>query len=285
MATATAPATSAGDAAFDIRRLTPHIGAEVSGIDLSKPISEATAKALHRAWLDYHVLVFRGQRLTDDDQVRFARIFGEPVGSRAMKQANPHVMLISNIREDGQLIGQLPDGEMQFHTDSVYMEKPLKGAILYAVEVPRTGGNTLFTSTIAAYEALSREEKRKLAGLTAFNAFDYETQVRTGKFDPKKGPNWVQPVIRTHPETSRKAIYVNRLMTQHVVGMPAHESDALLERLWALCESPEFIYSHVWAPGDVLMWDNRCTQHARTDFPFGERRLLRRVGLEGDKPY
>lgn len=277
--------TAGAAAQFEVRRLSPHIGAELVGLDLSKPLAPETAAAVRKAWLDHHVIVVRDQRLSEDDQIRFARIFGEPVGSRSMQQANPQVMLISNIRENGKLIGVLPDGELQFHADSVYLERPLMGAILYAVELPSTGGNTKFASTIAAYEALSRGEKRRLSGLTALNAFDYDTQVRTGRFDLSKGPHFVHPVIRTHPETSRKGIFVNRLMTQHIVGMPAKESDALLERLWSLCEQPEYTYEHVWRVGDLLLWDNRCTQHARNDFPAGERRLLRRVGIEGDKPY
>lgn len=276
---------SPGAQAFDVRRLSPHIGGEVTGLDLAQPLAPETFAALRKAWLEHQVLVFRDQKLSDDDQVRFARYFGTPIGSRSMQQANPHVMLISNIRENGQVIGQLPDGELQFHADSVFLEKPLMGAILHSVEVPASGGNTMFASTYAAYDALSREDKRRLSGLTAVNAFDYATQVRTGRFDTSKGPHWTHPVIRTHPETGRKGIFVNRLMTQHIVGLPLAESDALLPRLWELCERPAHIYEHVWRVGDVLMWDNRCTQHARTDFPEGERRLLRRVGIEGDKPY
>jgi taurine dioxygenase len=270
---------------FEVCRLTPHIGAEVTGLDLSWPLSPATVSAVHRAWLDHHVLVFRGQQLSEEDQVRFARYFGDPVGSRSMAQANPNVMLISNIRENGRPIGQLPDGELQFHADSVFLEKPLKGAILYAVELPATGGNTMFASTYAAYDALSGDEKKRLAGLSAINAFDYATQVRTGRLELTKVPHAVHPVVRTHPETGRKGIFVNRLMTQAIVDLPEAESDALLARLWSLCERRDFIYEHVWRLGDLLIWDNRCTQHARTDFPAGERRLLRRVGIEGDRPY
>jgi taurine dioxygenase len=285
MAISNAPATATTTPHFTLTCLTPHIGAAVTGLDLSQPIGDAAVAALRQAWLDHHVLVFRDQKLTEDGQVRFARHFGEPVGSRSMKQANPHVMLISNIREDGQLIGQLPDGELQFHTDSVFLEKPLKGAILHAIEVPSTGGNTMFTSTRAAYDALPRDEQRRLSGLSALNAFDYETQVRTGRFNTSKGPHWTHPVIRTHPESGRKGIFVNRLMTQYIVGVPAKESDMVLARLWEICERREFMYEHVWQSGDVLMWDNRCTQHARADFPPDQRRLLRRVGLQGDKPY
>ena len=277
--------TEANGVPFAVRRLSPHIGGEVIGLDLSRELAPEVVAAVRLAWLQHQVLLFRDQTLTDDDQVRFARMFGEPVGSRSMKQANPNVMLISNVRENGQLIGVLPDGELQFHADSIYLEKPLMGAILYAVELPSTGGNTKFSSTYAAYDALSRDEKRRLSGLTALNAYDYETQVRTGRFDPSKGPHYKHPVVRTHPETGRKGIFVNRLMSQHIVGLPAKESDAILARLWDLCECPEFTYEHVWRVGDVVLWDNRCTQHARTDFPASERRLLRRVGIEGDKPY
>ncbi len=278
-------ASDADIVSFEVRRLTTHIGGEITGLDLSRPMSVATAAALRKAWLDHHVLVVRDQHLSDDDQIRFARIFGEPIGARSAQQPNPNVMLISNIRENGKLIGQLPDGELQFHADSVFLDKPLMGAALYAVEIPSTGGHTLFTSTHAAYDLLSREDKRRLSGMTALNAFDYATQVRTGRFDTSKGPHAVHPVIRTHPETGRKGIFVNRLMTQHIVGLPQRESDALLARLWELCERPEHTYEHIWRVGDLLLWDNRCTQHARTDFPPGQRRLLRRVGIEGDKPY
>jgi taurine dioxygenase len=285
MTAATAHGSESRDAAFTVRRLTPCIAGEVSGLDLSQALSEPTVQSLRKAWLEHLVLVFREQTLSDDDLVCFARCFGTPIGARSTEQTNPNVMLISNIRENGKLIGLLPDGELQFHADSVFLEKPLMGAILSSVELPSTGGNTLFASTYAAYDALSREEKRRLSGLTAVNAFDYATQVRTGRFDISKGPHWTHPVIRTHPETGRKGIFVNRLMTQHIVGMPQAESDALLSRLWELCERRELVYEHVWRVGDVVMWDNRCTQHARTDFPEGERRLLRRVGIEGDKPY
>lgn len=285
MSVSATASTADTPAPFEVRRLTKHIGGEVTGLDLSQPISAGTAAALRKAWLEHQILVFRVQTLSDTDQVSFARLFGEPVGSRAMQQANPNVMLISNVRENGKVIGQLPDGEMQFHADSVYIERPLMGAILHSVEVPSTGGNTKFASTYAAYDLLSRDEKRRLSGMTALNAFDYATQVRTGKFDASKAPHHVHPVIRTHPETGRKGIFVNRLMTQSIVGLPAKESDALLEQLWALCERAEHTYEHVWRVGDVLLWDNRCTQHARTDFPAGERRLLRRVGIQGDKPY
>ena len=277
--------------AFDIRPLSPALGAEVRGVDLAVPLEDATFAAIYAAWLDHLVLVFPGQTLTERQQVRFAERFGEPVGQRSKSriddrdERDSRVMLISNIRENGTPIGLLPDGELMFHTDSVYLERPLKGAMLYAEEIPDTGGNTLFVNMYAAYEALDPDLKARIDGLQATNVFDYETQVKTGRLDRSKVKNHDQPVVRTHPETGRRALYVNRLMTEEIVGLPAADSDALLGRLFDHAEQRAFVYEHVWRLGDLVMWDNRCTMHARTDFPAGQRRLLRRVGLEGDVPF
>lgn len=194
-------------------------------------------------------------------------------------------MLITNVRENGTPIGALPDGELMFHSDSVFLEKPLMGAMLYAEEIPSTGGNTLFANMYAAYDSLPASLKEKLDGLQATNVFDYETQVKTSRFDRATAPHAEHPAIRTHPETGRRALYVNRLMTEELVGLPAAESDDLLARLFDHAEDRAHVYEHVWQKDDLVMWDNRCTQHARTDFPAGERRLLRRVGIEGDRPF
>ena len=193
-------------------------------------------------------------------------------------------MVISNVRENGEPIGALPDGELMFHSDSVFLDKPLMGAMLYAEELPSTGGNTLFASMYAAYDMLSDTQKARVDGLRAVNVFDYETQVKSGSYDRSTSPHATHPVVRTHPETGRKALYVNRLMTEEIVDLPADESDALLQILFAHAEARDHVYEHVWQLNDLVMWDNRCTQHARTDFPATERRLLRRVGIEGDAP-
>lgn len=193
-------------------------------------------------------------------------------------------MLISNIRQNGEPIGLLPDGELMFHSDSVFLEKPLMGAMLYAEEIPSTGGNTLFANMYDAYDSLTDELKTRLTGLQAVHVFDYETQVKSGRFDRSSAPHATHPAIRTHPETGRKALYVNRLMTEELVGLPRAENDDLLQRLYRHAEDSTHVYEHIWQVNDLVMWDNRCTQHARTDFPTGERRLLRRVGIEGDRP-
>jgi taurine dioxygenase len=192
-------------------------------------------------------------------------------------------MLISNIREDGKPIGALPDGEMHFHSDQCHQEIPAKATLLYAIEVPSRGGDTLFSNCYSAYEALPAELKQRIAGRWALNAYTSDTTLRTASYGDAKSSCW-HPVVRTHPATGRKALYVNRLMTREIEGLPPDESDAVLQRLFDHQEERNLVYQHVWRPGDILMWDNRCTVHARTDFSSGERRLLRRVTILGEKP-
>ena len=248
----------------------------------------STIDEIRAAWLAHLVLVFRCGEISEDDQIRFASYFGETVGARS-KQRNDggdrRLMLISNVRENGEAIGSLPDGELMFHSDSVFLEKPLMSAMLYAEEIPSTGGNTLFANMYTAYDSLPEDLKERLNGLQATNVFDYETQVKTGRFDRSTAPHASHPAIRTHPETGRKALYVNRLMTEELVGLPAAESGDILRQLFDHAEDRTHVYEHVWQVNDLVMWDNRCTQHARTDFPAGERRLLRRIGIEGDRPF
>ena len=158
-------------------------------------------------------------------------------------------------------------------------------SMLYAIEVPSVGGNTLFANGYKAYETLSPEIKRRIEGRKALNAYDYHTAAMKRGTQLAQGvPFYIHPVVRTHPATGRRALYVNRLMTVRIEDMPEEESDELLQLLFDHQERREFIYEHVWRPGDLLMWDNRCTLHARTDFSPGERRLLRRVTILGEKP-
>jgi taurine dioxygenase len=233
------------------------------------------------------VILFRGQGLTEERQVRFAEKFGPParIHTSQFVRGHPAVMLISNIREDGKPIGALPDGEMQFHSDQCHQERPAMASMLYAIEVPGVGGDTLFANGYLAYETLPDEVKRRIAGRRALNAYDYDNAAtRRGSRLAEGVPSCMHPVVRTHPATGRKALYVNRLMTVRIEGLPERESDELLDYLFDHQERPEFVYEHVWRPGDLLMWDNRCTLHARTDFSPDERRLMRRVTILGEKP-
>ncbi len=273
--------------ALTITPLSDACGAEIGGVDLTLALDAETAAAIRRAWLDHLVVVFRGRALSQDDQERFCRAFGafERVKSgRAMDDDNPHVMYVSNVRDEG-LVTTLEDGEMWFHSDQCYFEQPVWATTLYAEEVPSRGGNTRFANCYAAYDTLPEDIKRRLAGRRALNAYDYGDQMLVKDAPrPADAPQFVHPVIRTHPETGRKAIYVNRLMTEHIVDMDAGESRELLETLYGHVEQPRFVYEHIWRPHDLVMWDNRCTLHARTDFDPVVRRKLRRMRIKGDRP-
>jgi taurine dioxygenase len=269
------------------RRLSAALGAELIGIDLRRDIGSETFAQILAAWHEHLVILVRDQDLDEEDQVRFAERFGPPavIHTKQFVRNHPAVMLISNIREDGKPIGALPDGEMQFHTDQCHQERPAMASMLYAIEVPSVGGNTLFANGYAAYETLPAEMKRRIEGKKALNAYDYEGAATRRSTRLADGvPSYAHPVVRTHPATGRKALYVNRLMTVRIEGMPPQESDQILDFLFDHQERRELIYEHVWQRGDLLMWDNRCTLHARTDFHPDERRLMRRVTILGEKP-
>ena len=274
--------------------LSPACGAEISGIDLTRPLAPAQVHAVHQAWTQHLVLVFRGQTLSQDDQLRFASYFGE-LGSRkqapqalrsraeGIQQDHEKVLLVTNIKLDGQPIGAFGDGEFWFHIDSGYSARPYKYTFLYALELPSRGGNTLFSNMYKAAEAVPPELRAKLAGKRALHIHEYNrARQASHSGDISDIPHCFHPVFITHPETGRKALFVDRLMTTRIEDLNEEESAATLAELYVIGERREFIYEHVWKLGDFLMWDNRCTIHARTDFPKEERRLLRRCTVEGD---
>jgi taurine dioxygenase len=273
--------------ALGVRPLSSALGAEILGLDLRDDIDARVFAQIRDAWHQNLVIVLRGQNMSEEDQVRFAEKFGPPavIHTKQFVRNHPAVMLISNIREDGKPIGALPDGEMHFHTDQCHQERPAMASMLYALEVPPAGGNTLFANGYTAYETLPPEIKRRIDGRKALNAYDYETAAtKRGTRLSQSVPSYAHPVVRTHPATGRKALYVNRLMTVRIEGLPAQESEDLLAMLFDHQERREFIYEHVWRVGDLVIWDNRCTLHARTDFSPDERRLMRRVTILGEKP-
>jgi taurine dioxygenase len=278
-----------GAAALQLQPLSKHIGCEVKGIDLREPVAPTTASAIYHAWLDHAVLLFRDQDLSQEDLIRITGIFGEfaPLGRPAhtlpkgFAKILPNIMLISNIRENGETIGALPDGEMLFHHDTIHRDEPHKATLLYSVEIPTYGGDTLFASGTAAYDALDSAMKRKLEGLKAVHYYVYNSVKRDDKQAVNAASQAVHPVVRTHEETGRKALYVNRLMSVRIEGVQEAESDATLDFLFDHSEKSEFVYSHVWRKGDLIIWDNRCSSHARTDFPSDQRRLLLRTTVRG----
>ncbi len=267
--------------------LSPALGIEVGGVDLAQPLDDAAFARIRAAWYEGLILLFRGQSLDEAAQAAFAARFGPLAGvlnKHGGSGTHPGVMYISNIVENGKLIGALPDGEMYFHSDQCYVEKPAMATMLYAMEIPSRGGNTLFANMYRAYETLPEALKARLDGKLAMNVYDYAGSATTRGQAAADAPRYAHPVFRTHPETGRKALYVNRLMTTAIEGLDAAESDAVLEQLFDHAEQPGNVYEHVWRPGDLILWDNRCTLHARTDFDASERRKLRRVVVLGEKP-
>jgi len=282
---------------IEVTPLSGACGAEIRGVDLKRPLTQAQVNAIKDAWARHLVLVFRGQDVSQDDQLRFAAYFGdlgsrkkapEPLRSRAEGIAQDHekVLLVSNIKVDGVPIGAFGEGEFWFHIDSGYSAKPYKYTFLYALELPSTGGNTMFSNMYRAYDAVPAPLKEKLHGKKALHIHEYNRAKQANHAgDISNIPHYYHPVFITHPDTGHKTLFVDRLMTTRIEGVSQEESDAILEQLYNIGERRDFIFEHVWKLGDFLMWDNRCTIHARTDFPKEERRLLRRCTVEGEPLY
>jgi taurine dioxygenase len=286
--------TLTGKARIEVVLLTRHIGAEIRGIDLRDEPDEETVRAIYQAWLDHLVLIFPEQKLEQEDLIRATGFFGQ-IGTlsrppkyfpKGYSKLLPGIMMISNIRENGEPIGALPDGEMMFHHDMIHAEVPSKATLLYSVEIPSTGGNTLFASGYAAYDTLDPAIRERLEGKKALHHYNYGSTIKGDNRGTEAFAERVHPVFRTHEDTGKKAIYVNRLMTVRVLDIPEDESDRLLNAVYDHAEKREFGYEHVWRVGDLLLWDNRCSSHARTDFPSTERRLMFRTTIEGNvRPY
>jgi taurine dioxygenase len=294
------PATpAAGDAApqaFDIRPFDGALGAEVVGLDLSRPVSGDDFRRIHRAHLDHHVLVFRDQRISPAEQVAFSRRFG-PLQIHVLKnfqlEGYPEILIVSNILDDaGRPIG-LGDAGHYWHSDLSYKDKPSLGSLLHAQELPSEGGDTLFANQHAAYDALPDELKARIDGLQAEHSYlaKYEELRARNPWRPKLTPAQidevapaVHPVVRTHPETGRKALFVSEHFTTRIVGLPEAEGRALLDELFARAVRPEFVYRHAWRPHDMVFWDNRSVQHLAAGTPDHLRRKLYRTTIEGDLP-
>ena len=274
---------------LDIRPLSDVIGAEICGVDLSKPLGNETVNTINDAWREHIVLLFRDQNIDADQQIAFAERFGDVgVRSRPAERRpegadyNASVMLVSNVKKDGKYIGSLPDGEMWFHHDMCYDKAPHKGTFLYAMELPSAGGNTLFANMYAAYDKLSDDMKQRVLGKRALQIYDFATRETVDISDDiSKYKHEIQPVTITHPVTHRRALYVNPLITARIEDMSEADSRAMLNELFAFADNSSLTYEHEWRKGDLMMWDNWCSCHARTDFPASERRMLRRCTIKG----
>jgi taurine dioxygenase len=274
------------------------LGAEIRGLDLSKPLSDAEFEAVEQAWYDHSVLLFRGQqKVSDEDLIRFSRHFGEldiaPASATDMagsqEKSRPEIWIISNVVENGKPIGALGDKEAEWHTDMSYVAEPPMASVLHSREIPRQGGDTSFANMYKALEALPADLYAAIEGRTCNHDASMTSvgELRAGAStvaDVRTAPGARHPVIRTHPVTGGKSLYLGRRLNGYVEGYPIAESEKLLDRLWAHCAKPEFAWTHKWAVGDLLIWDNRCAIHRRDSFDGSERRVMHRTQIKGDAP-
>ena len=272
---------------ISVTPLSPALGAEISSVDLGDDLDQRTVDEIRHALHEHIVVVFRDQDLSEEQQLRFTSRFGE-VGTRKRStglHTDGRFMLVSNIMVDGEPLGSYGDGEMWFHSDGAYDDIPYKYSFLYGIELPSRGGNTRFVNLYRAYDALPRALKEKLAGRKVLQLGGFR---RREKGDPTIGlsekPHAWHPLFTTHPATGKKSLYFSRMHTVVIDGLDPEDSEATIDELLGYSENPEFIYEHVWRPGDLVIWDNRCTNHARTPFPDEERRLLRRCTVMGEAP-
>jgi taurine dioxygenase len=291
-----------------VNRIGKHLGAEISGVDLSKPLADDTFAQVAQAFFDNEVAFFRNQQLTPEQQVAFTRRFGvleQHVRKESRLKGHPEILIISNLLDDdGNAIGSQDAGRF-WHSDLSYKKEPSMLSALYSLEVPvrdgRVLGDTSFASTTAAYEALPQDTKQRIDGLKNVHSYRFyrsknieaqkQEQARGGRViqehvlteeQLKSVPDVETPVVRTHPVTKRKGLFVNEAHTSHIVGVSPEESERLLAELYAHVIKPEFVYTHHWQPGDLLMWDNAAVQHKATfDYDLPMRRLMHRTTVRG----
>ena len=268
------------------------LAAEIHGVDL-RSVDERTFAAIHRHWLDHLVLLFRGQTLTDDELIAFSRRFGEldwaPVQEtgRRFVEGHPEIYVVSNVVENGEPIGSLGAGEAIWHTDMSYIEDPPKASILYALEVPPSGGDTGFVNMYSGYEALPPLLKTRIAALQikhdgTYHSGGYVRQGVNAVDDPLTSPGAVHPLVVTHPETLRRALYLGRRRNAYIVGLSLGDSEALLDELWSYAARDEYTWYNSWRAGDLVLWDNRCTMHRREAFDDKTRRIMHRTQIKGE---
>ena len=253
------------------------LSAEIRGLDLTRELTPQQAEVLRAALLDHCLLVFRGQRISDEDQVRFTRCFGTPVQHVRVQRERrvKEIFIVSNVTENGEPIGALGSELIDFHSDLSYLPKPGTISLLYAVEIPADGGNTQFCDCRAVYDSLAPERRAYLCTLRAVHLHSVPEQ------NPPEPT--VHPVVRRHPQTGRLSIYVSPHLTSHIDGMPRGEGDLLLRELYEYMDQPQFLYTHEWRRGDLLVWDNRPTMHRRLPFPDDQRRVMHRTQIFGEE--
>jgi len=269
------------------------LAADIEGVDLAGALTPELIAEIKDGWARHLVLRFRGQRLSDDDLMRFSRQLGEldhaPIAAASSPDARDYVMVISNVVENGQAIGQLGAYEAIWHTDMSYIAEPPMASALYSLEVPPSGGDTGFCNMYLAYETLPADLKRQVEGRLCRHDASRNSagELRRGFVDAPDPSHTVgadHPIVRTHPVTGRKALFLGRRRNAYIPGLPLGESEALLEALWAHAAKPEFSWYQQWRVGDLILWDNRCVMHRRDAFDPDARRVMHRTQIKGDRP-
>jgi len=282
--------------ALSITPLDAPLGASVTGLDLTRPVDDTTFRAVHRAHLDHHVLVFRDQRITPAQQIEFSRRFGRleiHVLHQFLLPGHPEILIVSNVKENGKPIG-LGDAGQYWHSDLSYKERPSLGSLLHAQELPSEGGDTLFANMHLAWDTLPTDLQKRVEGLKAEHSYlaKYAEMQKRSPWRPDLTDEQkaqvrpaIQPVVRTHPETGRKALFVSEHFTTRILGVSETESRELLDLLFAHSVKPEHLYRHQWQPHDMVFWDNRSVMHLAAGCPDHLRRKLHRTTVEGDTPF
>ena len=277
------------------------LGAEIEGVDVSRPLDDATFQAIVDAFHEHEVVFFRDQTLTPEQHVAFSRRFGElehHVRADRCRPGYPELFVVSNVIENGKPIGS-QDAGLFWHSDLCYMAEPSRGSIFYAREVPMGDdgeplGDTLFASATAAYNALPESTKSRIAGLKAVNSYEkgYYRDRNSGPRPPlteeqkRRTPDMEHPIVRTHPFTGKKCLFLNEGYTSRIVGVDGPEGAALLDALLAHATDERFVYRHKWRVGDLLLWDNCSTQHlAIPNYALPKRRLMERATVKGSRPF
>ena len=279
-------------ARLKIQKLADALGAEVSGVDVAKPISDDDLQEILAAWREHLVLRFRGQELTDPELLDISRNFGEidPPGPNSYGKPFipefPEINVISNIKIGDQPVGGLGDGEAVWHADMTYIETPPKASFLHALEIPESGGNTQWGNMYLAYEALPTHLKKEIKGRKAIHDATYNSagMIRKGMkdvTDPREAPGAHHPLVSKHPESGLPCLFLGRRRNSYILGMDLEASNQLLDELWAHIDNPEFTFTQVWQLHDLILWDNRCTLHRRDSFDPNSRRLMHRTQIKG----
>jgi taurine dioxygenase len=270
--------------------LSPALGAEIKGADLRQPLDAAAIDAINAAFDRHVVVVFRDQELSEADQLRAAGYFGKvhlrrrPANGRTPGgEYDTPFMMVTNIVENGKSIGAFGDGEMWFHHDTSYYPQPHRATFLYAMKLTSWGGQTCFSNMYQAYDNIPEPLRRRIEGRMVLQVHDYKRRERIDLESVALAQiqHHRQPIVITHPATGRKALYISRLMSARIEGLSQNESEDALEQLFDISEDPAIVYQHDWRLGDLVVWDNWCSIHARKDFPREEPRLMRRCTIEG----